>query len=57
MQLLRAIRMNMQLVDEHERVSRGDVEQIVQALVVHLRTRWPLSLSTLDTGPVGKVEP
>lgn len=45
LQLLRALSMNLKLIDEHEAIAPHDVDMIYQALAEHVRARRPLALS------------
>lgn len=43
-QLQRALAMNLQLLAEHERINPAEVDQIVAALVAHVRSWRPVAL-------------
>ncbi len=53
--LLGAMRRNLELLAELDMSAPADVDQIVAALVGHLRSWRPMALATLDTGPVARI--
>lgn len=45
-QLQRALAMNLQLLAEHEEIAPAEVDEIIAALVAHVRSWRPVSLLT-----------
>lgn len=57
-QLMRGLAMNMSLLKEHEKTSPGEVDEILAAMLSHIRAWRPHALSlSLETGPVTRVAP
>ena len=47
LQLIGAVRLNFELLKEHDKVSRAEVDQICAAIVDHLRAFRPLLLTSI----------
>lgn len=54
--LLGAVRRNLELLREHEKISPADVDLIVSMLVADVRTWKPMALTSFDTSPFGKID-
>lgn len=58
MMLLRGLRMNLQLLREHDKTEPAEVDDIIAAVMSDFRAWKPQAVTrTLDTGPFARLEP